>query len=311
MHSPKTRPSFIPPDLTIPRAISAEPLRSQARSDAVHSYRRHKDRLHAAVQVVADRVRIDSNSRVAHWVRDIDRLSKADKRNVLVQITEQLRHGRWDHPFRDSFIALTESRAFVDIVEQLADHLTNRDLRELVSGHPDPSLDRPSARGRDKEFEWYVAALLRRAGLPIALAEPDVLVEVRGDVRSIAAKRLLSKKKVESNIKKASDQIAGAGYPGYIVLDLTRYIDPEMQFMEHAEQDGQAIALRVNAFTRRSAVTNPRNPLVAGVFARTAYPLISPGFRYGTSEKWFGIGINTEYREEHIYLLHAILSGMD
>jgi hypothetical protein len=303
-------PEFIPPDLSIPRAIDRDdvPFRS-VDADVRHSYSNVAARLDRAIKAVAGRVRVNPSSRVARWSNAIRRLADSNKREVLAQQVFRLQRGEWDHPFRDSFLALNESRMLVEIIEQLIDNLTDRDLRELVSGHPDPSLDSTSARGRDKEFEWFIAAVFRRAGLAVALAEPDVLIKFGGGVRSIAAKRLSSRRQVESNVKKASAQILHAGYPGYIFLEITRYIDPEVRFTEHWRDSGWAVGIRMNAFARKPVVINRRNELVAGAFLRAAFPHVSPGFVYGTSEHWMGVAVMGGAKDEHIKLTRVLLSG--
>jgi hypothetical protein len=304
-------PEFIPPDLSIPRAIprdGAPP--SPMRGDVRHQYQTIAARLERAVETVSRRIAINPSSRVARWRRALQRLSEADKREVLEQLVTNLQNGNWDHPFRDSFVALTESRVFIEIVEQLVDYLSERDLRELLSGHPDPSLDSANARGRDKEFEWFIAAIFRRAGLFVAFAEPDLLLKFGGGIRSIAAKRLSSRKQVDSNIKKASAQILQAGYPGYIFLEITRYIDPEVQFTEHWLDEGEAVRSRMDAVASKPALFHRRNELVEGAFLRAAFPLISPGFVYGTSEHWTGVAVRNGAKEEHIKLAHVLLSGV-
>lgn len=305
----KRSPVFIAPDLSVPRGWEADPSQRLGRRDVRHSHGSHTARLERAIEAVSERIRVDPSCRVARWRLALRRLANADKRKVLEQIVSGLQRGQWDHPFRDSFLALTESRTFVEIVEQLVGHLTDRDLRELVSGHPDPSLDKASARGRDKEFEWYIAALYRRAGLPVALEDPDVLIEFRNGVRSIAAKRLLSRRKVEANIKDASAQIEREGYPGYIFLDLTRYIDPDVRYFAHWRQNDDAMARRMQAFADNPGVRHRWSTLVQGAFVRASYPLISPGFVYGTAEQWIGVGLVGGDREEHIELTTLLLLG--
>lgn len=302
-------PKFIPPDLSIPRAVDIVPQR-QFRTDAHHSYVTIVERLERAVNTVSARVRIDPASRVIRWSRALDRLSKANKRGVLEQIITQLQSGSWNHPFRDAFLALNESRLFIEITEQLSDYLQERDLRELISGHPDPAEEKPDARGRDKEFEWFVAALCRRAGLPVALAEPDLLIDFRGHVRSIAVKRLSSRKNVGKNISKASAQIKNACYPGYVFLDITKYMDPEMLFVTHWRNEGRAVQARLQGFAEKPEVANRRNELVRGVFLRAAFPHISPGFVYGTAESWTGVNVSADEDQETLQFLNVFVTGL-
>jgi hypothetical protein len=277
-------------------------------ADVLHKYGKLADRLRHTVEAVAERIQVNPASRVARWLKAVDRLAHADKRSVLEQLVESLGAGKVDHPFRDAFTALTESRTFIEVIEQLIDFLSDEQLRELVRGHPDPSLD--TSRARNKEFEWYIAALFRRGGLPVAIAEPDVLINLDGTVRSVAAKRLASRKQLRSNIKSATDQIDRAGYPGYIFLDVTRYINPDLHYIEHWRDEGRTVLPRLRAFASNPHVTNPGSPLVHAAFVRSVFPLISPGFEYGTSERWQGIGILPDARDENMRLLHILGSGL-
>jgi hypothetical protein len=302
---------FIAPDLSIPRAIQRDEVPFQPiEADVRHTYPRVADRLELAIEAVSGRVTVNPSSRVARWSKAIRRLADADKRAVLEQIIAQLKAGEWDHPFRESFLALNESRMFVEIVEQLVDYLPDHSPRELVSGHPDPAMDSASARGRDKEFEWFVAAVLRRCGLAVAIAEPDVLIRFGDGVRSVAAKRLTSRKQINSNAKRASDQILKVGYPGYIFLEVTRYLDPEFQFMEHWRHQGEPVRRRLNAIARKPELIRRRNDCVEGVFIRAAFPLISPGFVYGTSEHWAGVAVNGGDKQEHMRLTRILMAGV-
>jgi hypothetical protein len=304
-------PSFIAPDLSIPRAIpKGPPYPAAMGGDVRHGYEKHLLRLREAVNAVSGRISINPSSRVAGWVKAVDRLASTNKRAVLEALVESLTVGKLDHPFRDAFTALTESRTFIEVIEQLIDHLSDEELRELVRGHPDPAKDNSNARARNKEFEWYIAALFRRAGLPVAIAEPDVLIDFKGTVRSIAAKRVSSRTKLKSNIKSATEQIDRAGYPGYVFLEVTRYINPDMHFTEHWRDEGKTIEPRMMALGHNPDVTNQRSPLVAAIFIRSAFPLISPGFVYGTCERWQGIGVQEGTKDENMLLLHLLLSGL-
>ena len=139
-------------------------------------------------------------------------------------------------------------------------------------------------------------------------AEPDVLIKYGDGIRSVAAERLVSRRKVESNIKKASAQIHCAGFPGYIFLDITRYMDPEAQYFEHWRHGHDAVRSRLNAFARMPVVTNRRNHLVHGVLLRASFPLVSPGFVFGTSEVWVAVDTPGGNSDGHIDLTRTLLT---
>jgi hypothetical protein len=229
---------------------------------------------------------------------------------VLQSLVDSYRQGNLDFPFRDAFTALTESRTFIEVVEQLVDYLSDDHLRELVKGHPDPARDTAKARARNKEFEWYIAAIFRRSGLPVAIDEPDVLIEYQGSIRSIAAKRVFSRTQLKSNIKSAAKQIDKHQRPGYIFLEVTRYLNPDMYFIEHWRRAGETIEPRMHALARNPEVTSLRSQLVHAVFMRSAFPLISPGFEYGTAEQWEAVGLLPEARDDNMRLLHVLGSGI-
>lgn len=278
--------------------------------ESILSYNSLEEELTNAISAVQERIAVSPSSRVARLVKAIRRLSSKDGREVLEAIVAGVKPSSWFHPYRDAFLALGEARMFIEVVEQLLPHLADYELKELVTGHEDPALDRPDVHGRNKQFEWFVAAIFRRAGVPVALAEPDVLIQIMpGVIRSVAAKRISSRKRVHENIRGASSQIARAGYPGYIFLDISRYIDPDLAYVEHWRTAGHAVEIRMDAFARRPEVVNRRNALVSGVLLRSAYPLISPGFTFGTSERWYAAGVGGGSRDEHMRVLGTVLSG--
>lgn len=302
--------NFIPPDPHVPQLFfTGKKQRFVEGAEVQHSIDVVTTRLAMAIDVVTNRIRVDPSSRVERWRISLERFAEAEGRHVLEQVVLSIQRGSWIHPFRDSFIALGEARVFVEIIEQLVDHLTDRDLRELVSGHRDPSRDKSSARGRDKEFEWFIAALFRKAALAVALEEPDVLIKYGGGIRSIAAKRVNSRRKVLPNIKKAARQIAAEGYPGYIFLDLTRFLDQRAVHICHWRDRSDPVQTALNRFAREPAVTRPNNTLVQGVFLHVSYPLISPGFTFGTFETWMGVAVQGGDHSEHMDLARTLLDG--
>jgi len=83
-----------------------------------------------------------------------------------------------------------------------------------------PQRDRTQSRGRDAQFELFVAAICQSAGLlPVAREEPDVTCTVDGVKFGIAAKRLKNVGNLEKRVRKSATQIENAGFPGIIALD--------------------------------------------------------------------------------------------
>lgn len=99
------------------------------------------------------RVNLDPGCRVVRWLESLTRLAATDRRAVLEQMLPSLQRRSWDHPFKDSFRDVVDSRMFVEIVEQLWPDLSELDLRDLVSGITIQPFDQSSSRARDREFE--------------------------------------------------------------------------------------------------------------------------------------------------------------
>ena len=95
-------------------------------------------------------------------------------------------------------------------------HLVKKVLKDSLLPHE----DRSKSKGRDAQFELFVAAICQNAGmLPVSREEPDVICNV-GDIKfCIAAKRIKNVTSLEKRIRKAADQIKKAGFPGIIALD--------------------------------------------------------------------------------------------
>jgi len=249
-------------------------------------------RLQHAIDSVRAHTQVNPSSRVVKWQKALARLDGANKRSVLKQIRPRLIQGKWNHPYQDSFRALVDSRMFIEIVEQFLQDLSPSDLHDLVSGNLNPSDDKSDSRARDREFELFIAAICRRSGMKTWLGEPDVLFELGPTICSVAAKRLNSTKQVEKNITKAERQIARAGYPGFIVVDVTRILDPTSVLVTHWRNADQTVGGHLLAFTNTEhyqSFQRERDRLVCGIILRTVFPLISQGFRYGTYETWWAV----------------------
>ena len=164
-------------------------------------------RLRNAIERASARVAVSPSSRVGRWQEPLERFGRLGGRAILEQMVPSLRRRSWDHPNRDCLRALVDSRMFSMIVEQLLADVSEDGLRDLIRGNFHPEVDRPDARTRDREFELFIAAIARRAGLSVRLAEPDVLVELGGEWLSIAAKRVSNSGMVETNLRRAARQI--------------------------------------------------------------------------------------------------------
>jgi hypothetical protein len=80
--------------------------------------------------------------------------------------------------------------------------------------------DKEKTPGRDAQFELFVAAVCKHAGLlPVEHREPDVVFTVGNLNYCIAAKRPKSIKAVDNCLRDACDQISREKLPGFIAID--------------------------------------------------------------------------------------------
>jgi len=270
--------------------------------------------LERAIDSVRTHTRVNRSSRVVQWQKALARLDEADKRSVLEQMLPSLTQGKFDHPYQDAFQALVDCRMFIEIVEQLLQDLSASDLHDLVSGNLKPSDDKPSSRARNREFELFIAAICRRSGMKAWLGEPDVLFNLGPTTCSVAAKRLVSSKQVEKNITKAEKQIARAEYPGLIVMDVTRILDPTSVFVTHWRNAPELVGGHLLAFMNTEhyrAFQQQRDELVRGIILRTVFPLVSQGFRYGTYENWWAVPVQWGDDQLTNQFLRQLLGGFE
>ncbi len=100
-------------------------------------------------------------------------------------------------------------------------------LRKVVDDSVLPQDDRGESKGRNTQFELYVAAVCQAAGfLPVDYQEPDVTCTIKGAQFGVAAKRLMSVNQTKKRVPKAARQIEATGVPGVIALDTTLALNP-------------------------------------------------------------------------------------
>lgn len=283
-------------------------------TEGLHSYSSVLQQLEGALERVSARIHVPPNSRAALWIKAMRRLSESNRRSVLQAMLPAVSKGSWDHPFKNSFRALVDARTFVIIVNNLLADLDDSDLRDLISGHFDPAQDKPDNRGRDRDFELFIGAVARRAGITATLGEPDLVLSTEGVDVSIAAKRLSSRKKVGDNLDKAAKQILLAERPGFIFADVTRILDPTYSVVTHWRTAAQTVGGPLMHFVRReysATLRRRRNALVRGVVLRAALPHVSKGFRYGTYETWWPLAVDGTNASDVNGLVHRFLKGLE
>jgi len=125
-------------------------------------------------------------------------------------------------------------------------------LRVVVKDSVLPNQDRGQSKGRDTQFELFVAAVCKNAHmLPVAREEPDVTCHVDGIKFGIAAKRLKSLSKLEQRIREAANQIEGSRIPGFIALETNVALNRDNERITKpipGEQFGQLYKLAMDRF---------------------------------------------------------------
>ncbi|RJP40638.1 MAG: hypothetical protein C4547_02185 [Phycisphaerales bacterium] len=103
-----------------------------------------------------------------------------------------------------------------------------RKLKTLIKDSVMPESDRKNSKGRDVQFELYVAAVCYASDLtPVDFEEPDVTCRVNGMKFGIAAKRVKNAEKLEDRVADGANQIQRSRLPGVIALDTCLAFNPD------------------------------------------------------------------------------------
>jgi hypothetical protein len=159
-------------------------------------------------------IRVHPASRLAQYLRQLDAAACTD--GLLVP--KGLKLEAWHR----ALFELDDLHMIVDELRRAPEvsgwqHL----IKQALDGGILPSDEVKHARARDIQFELSMAAMLRRAGYEVLLAEPDVLVRVQKRKYGLAAKRPRSIMNLDKAIRDADKQIARSGRDGFIALDLS------------------------------------------------------------------------------------------
>lgn len=107
------------------------------------------------------------------------------------------------------------------------------------------------SKGRDAQFELFVAAICQSAGLvPIDYEEPDVTCTISGIKFGIAAKRVKNVSNLRNRVKKAAQQIETAQLPGIVALDTCVALNRDNERILTPMPDDQFAQLYKQALTR-------------------------------------------------------------
>ncbi len=128
-----------------------------------------------------------------------------------------------DPEFETALEAERDLQVLGFIFEQADIHPTDAEflrlMKNIIKDSLLPQEDRGQSKGRDAQFELFVAAICQKAGmLPLSREEPDVTCHAGTIKFGIAAKRIKNENRLEKHIRKAADQIKKTGLPGIIAI---------------------------------------------------------------------------------------------
>ena len=125
---------------------------------------------------------------------------------------------------RDMFIL----EAILDDLPAGTDVQRRRKIKQMIKDSVLPEDDPRRSVGRDAQAELLVAAIANCGGMnPVLLEEPDVSCQLGAIRVSVAVKRIKSKHNIETNIRKAANQVKASGRIGFIVVDVSRAMNPK------------------------------------------------------------------------------------
>lgn len=124
-------------------------------------------------------------------------------------------------------------------------------IKHMLNDSVLPQDNRGQSKGRDTQFELFVAAVCQSAGLvPVDYEEPDVTCTVDGIKFGIAAKRVKNISNLNRRVKKAAQQCETAQLPGIVALDTCLALNPENERIATPVPPHQFGSLHSQALTR-------------------------------------------------------------
>ena len=123
---------------------------------------------------------------------------------------------------------LREIDEIIEIIEQLPDSPDSGSLqllRKLAGGNDHPDDD-SSAPAREAQYELYLGAVLRRAGISAKHGAPDLVANWQGEEFFIEAKRPASERRFDDRLRSAVHQIRRLPRPGIIAICADQLLRP-------------------------------------------------------------------------------------
>ncbi len=129
-------------------------------------------------------------------------------------------------------------------------------LRKLTDDTVLPQDNREQSKGRDTQFELFIAAICQAAGfIPVEYPDPpDVTCCVEGITIGVEAKRIKSEAQVKKRVPKAAKQIHESRLSGIIALDTSVALNPNNDRVTRPIPDEEFVPLyhaAINLFLRR------------------------------------------------------------
>lgn len=208
-------------------------------------------RLESAIErVEAWGVPVPENSRFRAYLARLRPLASDSE----VQITQSQMHQlQFDLREIDEFAVIVES-----FPRGIGEEAENK-LRVMLTGAEHPDEESQSA-ARDTQWELYLRALFRRAQIPAALGNPDVITKVRKREVPVEAKRPKSEARLDDRLRKGVSQLEASGSPGVVALSL-----------DHAIRDGRGVLVGTSLADVESEVQR----LVADMIRRNLRQIVN------------------------------------
>lgn len=146
------------------------------------------------------------------------KISRSTRIWEMLSLFEEQISKNWDN--LPKTLIYHEILEIYEIINTLLDTHDERIIESITKDHVD-ELSGKNKKGRNTQFELFIASKYIRAGYNVKFGEPDLFFYHLGNRYNIACKRPQSAKKILNRIKEASKQISLHDGFGIIAIDLT------------------------------------------------------------------------------------------